>query len=315
MTTPLDDTPERTSGTIPPKLGHDRLRLPEPFEKTVGSPLPSDLPVQILKASSRCPTLGLRELWRYRELIYFLTWRDVKIRYKQTVLGVTWAIIQPLATMVVFSLLFGRFAGLDQHTHGVPYPIYVYAALLPWTLFSNSVANCSQSLVNNASVITKVYFPRLVVPLAAVGTALVDFLVSLSVLFLLMPYYRVVPSLDLAWLPLFLLGAVVSAAGVGTLLSALTVAYRDFRYVVPFMLQFWMFLTPVIYPVAIVPERWRILLYLNPMTGVIEGFRAAFLPHHTHWPGIAVSAGMAVATLLLGVLYFRAVERRMADIV
>jgi lipopolysaccharide transport system permease protein len=256
-----------------------------------------------------------RELWRYRELLYFLTWRDVKIRYKQTALGAAWAILQPLMAMVIFSIFFGRLAGLGEKTGGVPYPIYVFAGLLPWTFFANAIGSSGKSVVGSANLITTVYFPRLVTPFAAVGAGLVDLGVSLTVLLGLMAWYGVPLSWQLLLAPLFLLGTVLAATGVGALLSALTVAYRDFQYVVPVMVQLWMFVTPVIYPPSIVPEQWRWLLALNPMTGLIDGFRAAFLARPLDWPNIAISLGVSAAAFLAGAAYFRTVERRFADII
>jgi lipopolysaccharide transport system permease protein len=298
----------------------------KPSESAVGSDAtgtgsPASVPVaettivQRIRPLGRWPGVGWSELWRGREILYFLVWRDAKIRYRQTVLGVAWAVLQPVATVAAFSLIFGRFAGLDQRTGGVPYPIYVLAGLIPWNLFSSSITASSQSLVASANMLTKIYFPRLIIPIAAVGTALIDFLISLCVLAVLMAYYRLPLGSAALLLPLFSLGAVAVALGVGTLLSALTVAYRDFRYVTPFMVQFWMFATPVMYPLDIIPARWRIPLYLNPMTGALEGFRAALLATPLDWPLLSVSATVSAALLALGVLYFRAVEKGFADIV
>jgi lipopolysaccharide transport system permease protein len=256
-----------------------------------------------------------RELWRYRELLYFLTWRDVKIRYKQTVLGAAWAILQPFMTMVVFSLFFGRLAGLDHRTGGVPYPIYVYAGLLPWTFFANSISNSGNSLISSSNLITKVYFPRLVVPLAAVGAGLVDLAISFAVLLGMMIHYGTPLSGQLLLVPLFLVGTLMVATGVGTLLSALTVAYRDFRYVVPFMVQLWMFVTPVIYPSSIIPAKWRWLLCMNPMAGLIDGFRSAFLVRPMDWPHIGISFAISLFLFLAGTSYFRRTECRIADII
>jgi homopolymeric O-antigen transport system permease protein len=255
------------------------------------------------------------ELWRYRELLYFLTWRDVKIRYKQTILGAAWAILQPLMTMIVFSIFFGRLAGLGEKTSGVPYPIFVYTGLLPWTFFANALGASGNSLVGSANLITKVYFPRLIIPLAAVGAGLVDLAVSFLVLLGLMIYYGTPVSWQIVLLPLLLAGTVLAATGVGTLLSALTVAYRDFRYVVPFVVQLWLFVTPVIYPPTIVPERWRWLLALNPMAGLIEGFRGALLAGALAWWNIGISLTVATTLFLAGAAYFRTVERRFADII
>ena len=258
-------------------------------------------------------TLDLRELWAYRELLWVLTQRDIKVRYKQTVLGVAWAVIQPVMTMVVFSIFFGRLAKMPSD--GFPYPVFVYAALLPWTFFANAIGNSSNSLVGSANLVSKVYFPRLIIPLASVGAGLVDFAISTAILLLLMLAYGVGWSVNLLLAPMLALAVIFTALGVGTLLSALTVAYRDFRYVIPFLIQLWMFVTPVVYPASLVPERWQWLFYLNPMAGLIEGFRAAFLGRPLDVVGLSTSFTVAVAFFLAGVLYFEKVERRFADII
>jgi lipopolysaccharide transport system permease protein len=270
---------------------------------------------QILERRSGGVGIDWLEIWRYRELLYFLTWRDVKVRYKQTALGAAWAIIQPFMTMIVFSLFFGRLAGLGSKTGGVPYPIYVYAGLLPWTFFANAIASSGSSLVGSSNLITKVYFPRLVIPLAAVGAGLVDLAVSFTVLLAMMVFYHTPLSWHLVFVPFLLAGTILAATGVGAFLASLTVAYRDFQYVVPFMVQIWMFITPVIYPPSIVPERWRWVLNLNPMAGLIEGFRAAFLARPLEWAHLSVSLGIAVCLFFAGATYFRKVERRFADII
>jgi lipopolysaccharide transport system permease protein len=256
-----------------------------------------------------------RELWRYRELLYFLTWRDVKLRYKQTVFGVAWAVLQPLATMAVFAIFFGRLAGLGSKTGGAPYPVYVFAGLLPWTFFANAITQSGNSLVNSANIITKVYFPRLCIPFAAVGAGLVDLAVSLAVLLLLMLYYHIALTWQLLLVVPLIAATMLAAAGVGTVLAALTASYRDFRYIVPFMVQLWMFVTPVIYPSSLVPAKWRFAFALNPMSGLIEGLRGAFLGSSLEWRPIGISLGAAFALFFLGVAYFRRVERRFADVV
>jgi len=271
--------------------------------------------VQVIRPAEGWIRIDWRELWQFRELLYFLTWRDVKIRYKQTALGAAWAVLQPFLTMVVFALFFGRLAGLDRKTGGVPYPIYVYAGLLPWTFFASALAASGNSLVGSSNLITKIYFPRLSIPLAAVGAGLVDLAVSFTVLVGLMLFYRTPLSWQLLLVPLFLAGTVLVATGVGALLAALTVAYRDFQYVVPFMIQLWLFVTPVIYPSSIVPERWRWVLFLNPMAGLIEGFRAAFLARPLDWPAIALSVLISLGLFLAGTAYFQQVEDRFADII
>ena len=258
-------------------------------------------------------SLDLKELWAYRELLWVLTMRDIKVRYKQTVLGVAWAVIQPVMTMVVFSIFFGRLAKMPSD--GFPYPVFVYAALLPWTFFANAIGNSSNSLVGSANLVSKVYFPRLIIPLASVGAGLIDFAISAVILLLLMLVYGVGWSANLLLAPLLVLAVIFTALGVGTLLSALTVAYRDFRYVIPFLIQLWMFVTPVVYPASLVPERWQWLFYLNPMAGLIEGFRSAFLDRPFDGVGLAISFVVAAGFFLVGVLYFEKVERRFADII
>lgn len=258
-------------------------------------------------------SLDLRELWAYRDLLRVLTERDVKVRYKQTVLGVLWAVIQPVMTMVVFTIFFGRLAKMPSD--GLPYPIFVYAALLPWTFFANAIATSGNSLVGSAQLVSKVYFPRLIIPLASVGAGLIDFAISAVILLLLMLYYGIGWSLNLLAVPLLVPLVIFTALGVGTLLSALTVAYRDFRYVIPFLVQLWLFATPVIYPASLVPEGWRWLVFLNPMAGIIEGFRSAFLDRPFDLASLAISTAVALLIFLAGVFYFEKVERRFADII
>lgn len=257
--------------------------------------------------------LNWRELWAYRELLWVLTARDVKVRYKQTVLGAAWAIIRPFTTMVIFSVVFGQLAKMPSD--GFPYPVFVYAGLLPWTFFAGAIGTSGQSLVGSAHLVSKVYFPRLIIPLSSVGAGLVDLLVSTGILLLMMLWYGVGWSPNLLAAPLLLLAVVFTALGVGTLLSALTVAYRDFTHLTPFMVQIWMYATPVIFPVSLVPERWQWLLYLNPMTGLVEGFRSAFLGKPFDLTGLGISFAIAVALFVIGVAYFEKVERRFADII
>lgn len=258
--------------------------------------------------------LGLRELWEYRELVYYLTWRDVKIRYKQSILGIAWAVIQPLATMLVFSLFFGKLAKMPSD--GVPYPLFSLAALVPWTYFSTAVTQTSQSIVGNTSLITKIFFPRLAVPLASILAALVDLLIALALLFAALLIFAGLPGMRLLWLPLLIAVAVVSALGVGLWLAAMNVQFRDVRHAVPFLVQFWLFATPVAYPSSLLDPAWRAIYALNPMVGVVEGFRWALLGLDTE-PGsmIAVSAFSAAAILVTGVLYFRKMESNFADII
>ena len=259
-------------------------------------------------------SLQLKELWAYRELLYFLIWRDIKVRYKQTALGASWAIIQPFATMVVFSLFFGKLAKMPSD--GIPYPIFSYAALVPWTFFATGLAGGSNSLVGSSNLITKVYFPRLVIPLATVLSGVVDFLLAMCVLLGMMLYYHIVPGARIIWLPLFLLLALVISLGVGLWLSSLNVKYRDVRYVVPFITQFWLFATPIAYPSSLLREPWHTLYGLNPMVGVVEGFRWALLGTKVSaWPIVLVSAVVALLVLISGAFYFRRMEKTFADIV
>ena len=271
-------------------------------------------PTLLIRPSRGWAALDLADLWHYRELIYFLTWRDIKVRYKQTVLGGAWAILQPFLTMVVFSVFFGRLAGIPSD--GLPYPIFAYCALLPWQLFAHALTESSNSLVANERLITKVYFPRLVVPISAVLAGLLDFLVAFVVLIGMMMYYHIRPTAAVWTVPLFLLLAVGAALGVGLWLSALNVQYRDVRYTIPFLTQFWLFLTPVAYPSTLVPVSWRALYGLNPMAGVVEGFRWALLGK-TEGPGalLAVSVTIVVLVLVGGLYYFRRMEKTFADVV
>ncbi len=258
--------------------------------------------------------LKLREFWNYRERLYFLIWRDVKVRYKQTVLGACWAIIQPLLTMVVFSIFFGRLGKIPSD--GVPYPLFSFAALVPWTFFANGLNQSASSLVSSSDLIKKVYFPRLTIPIATVLSGTVDFALSLAVLLVMILFYGLMPTSQVIWLPFFLLLALVTSMGVGLWLSALNVEYRDVRYVVPFLTQFWLFATPIAYPSSLLSEPWRTIYGLNPMTGVVEGFRWALLGTNTApRPIIAVSSLAAIAILISGAFYFRRMEKSFADIV
>jgi len=270
--------------------------------------------VLILEPSKGFFRLKLGDLWEYRELLYFLVWRDVKVRYKQTVLGAAWAVLQPVMTMVVFSIFFGRFAKMPSD--GIPYPVFAFAALLPWQLFAYALSESSNSLVSNQNLITKVYFPRLVIPISAVLAGLVDFAIAFGVLLILMCYYGIVPTAAIALLPLFVLLAVATALAVGLWLSSLNVKYRDVRYTIPFLTQIWMFATPVAYPSSLVPEPWRAFLGLNPMAGVVEGFRWALLGNaQSPGPLLAVSVGAVLVLLVGGLIYFRRTESTFADIV
>ncbi len=280
-----------------------------------GAPAPEAPPTVIERRSGWRP-FDLGELWRYRELLYFLTWRDVKVRYKQTALGAAWAVLQPLATMAVFAVFLGRAGGL---TGDLPYSyaLFVFAGLLPWTFFANAVASAGQSVVGSQSLVTKVYFPRLMIPMGAVGAGLVDFCIAFGMLLVLMAFAGVWPGWGFLWVPPLLLVLVLAALGVGTLLAALTVAYRDFRFLVPFLVQLWMFATPSIYMEAgrVVGAGWLWLLPLNPAYGLIVNFRQATLGGPMDFYALAVSAAVGVGLLLAGCLYFRRVERSFADII
>jgi lipopolysaccharide transport system permease protein len=274
-----------------------------------------EIPVVRIEARRRWLALDLGELWAYRDLVYFFVWRDIKVRYKQTVIGVAWAVLQPVLTMLVFSLFFGKLAKIPSQ--GLPYPIFYYSALLPWMYFATAMQGATNIVVDNQRVITKIYFPRVALPVASVTAGLFDFAISFVILLVIMAGYRMVPSAAaVIWLPLFTLLAVLTALGVGLWLSALNAMYRDVRYVVPFLVQFWMFASPVAYPSSLVPERWRWLYGLNPMAGVIEGFRWA-LTGHGQPPSILVAASsLAVVLLVLsGLIYYHAVEGVIADVV
>jgi len=258
--------------------------------------------------------LKLKELWDYRELLYFLVWRDVKVRYKQAALGAAWAILQPLLTMLIFSVIFGMFAKVPSD--GIPYPIFAFVALVPWNFFATSLGQSSNSVVGSANLITKVYFPRLAIPLASVLAGLVDFLLSFVVLLGMMVYYHRTPTIHIVWLPLFILLGLAAAIGMGFWLSAMNVKYRDVRYVVPFLVQFWMYASPIIYPSSMIPVRYRTWYALNPMVGVVDGFRWALLGTKTPpGPMLAVSAAATLLFLFGGAFYFRRMETAFADIV
>jgi lipopolysaccharide transport system permease protein len=280
-------------------------------EQTEDSP---DLYETIIEPAQGWSLLNLRELWAYRELLYFLIWRDIKVRYKQTVLGAAWAVIQPFFTMVVFSLFFGRLAGVPSD--GLPYPIFAYAALVPWTYFANALTQSSNSLVEHERMIKKVYFPRLMIPAASAFAGLLDFAIAFIILLGMMFWYGIVPGIAIWTVPLFILLAALTALGVGLWFAALNVRYRDVRYVIGFVVQFWLFATPVAYSSTLVPEQWRLLYGLNPMAGVVEGFRWALLGQGQA-PGamLAVSVATVVTIFVGGLLYFRRMEDSFADVV
>jgi lipopolysaccharide transport system permease protein len=274
---------------------------------------PAELPIVEIAPARGWVPVRLRDIWEYRELLYFFIWRDVKVRYKQTALGVAWAVLQPLLTMAVFTIFFGRLAKID--TGGVPYPVFAYVALLPWQLFAFALTDGSQSVVTHQRLLTKVYFPRLILPLASIAVGLVDFALSFAVLLGLMTYYGVAPGPAVLTVPFWTLAAVVTAVAVALWLSALNVRYRDVRYTLPFLTQLWLLSTPVAYPSSIVPDAWRAWYALNPMAGVVEGFRWALLGGEA--PGLVsgISLAVVLATLVTGLFYFRRTERTFADIV
>jgi len=289
-----------------------------PLATTHSAAATVDLPIQIIAPARGWVPIRLRELWEYRELLYFLIWREVKIRYKQAALGIGWAVLQPFLTMVIFSIVFGRFAGLPSD--GLPYPVFAFCALLPWQLFTFALTESSNSVVANQRLITKVYFPRVIMPIAAVGVGLLDFAISFIVLLCLIGFYGAYYGLTLGWyvwtVPFWALLAVMTALGVGFWLSALNVKYRDIRYTVPFLAQLWFFATPVVYPTSIVPPEWRPLYALNPMVGVVDGFRWALLGKTTAPDAtVVISIGAVCAILLAGLFYFRRMERTFADVI
>jgi lipopolysaccharide transport system permease protein len=278
------------------------------------SPSAVEPPVVRIRPSKGWVALHLRDLWEYRELLYFLVWRDVKVRYKQTVLGAAWAILQPLLTMVVFSLFFGQLAGVPSD--GVPYPIFSFAALVPWTFFSTGLQQAASGMVSNANLLKKIYFPRLALPISRVLAGGVDFALAFAVLLGLMAWYGLWPTGNVVWLPVFLLLALVTSLGAGLWLAAMSVQFRDVIVTVPFLVQFWMFATPVAYSSSLLPEPWRAVYGFNPMVGVIEGFRWALLGTDTApGPMVAVSAIAAVLLLVSGAYYFKRLEKTFADVV
>jgi lipopolysaccharide transport system permease protein len=257
-------------------------------------------------------SLDLREVWAYRELLYFLMWRDLKVRYKQTILGAAWVIIQPLFTMLIFSLFFGKLVGTPE---GMPYPLFVYTGILPWVFFSNSVINSSNSLVGSSNLITKVYFPRMIIPAAAVAAGLVDLAVASMVLVGLAVYYDVALTWSMLWLPLFILLATLLALGIGLGVSALSVKYRDIRHALPFILQLWMFSSPIIYPTSLFSARWRWALALNPITGIVEGLRSSLLGRPFDWQALSISTAMILVLLVCSAFIFRRIETSFADLI
>lgn len=282
-------------------------------QQAPSAPLLPEEPLVIIEPNKAWGALDLRDLWAFRELLYFLTWRDVKVRYKQTELGIAWAIIQPLFTMLVFTLFFGRLAGIPSDN--VPYPLFAYAGLLAWSFFANAITNSGNSLVGSANLITKVYFPRMIIPGAAVVAGLVDFAVAFVILVLLMIYYGVMISWSILMFPVVVLLTTLLALGMGMWLSAMNVKYRDVRFALPFLIQLWMFISPVIYPTSFLPEKFRWFLSLNPMTGIIEGYRSSLFGRPFNWIALALSAVITLAVLTYASYSFRRMEKSFADIV
>lgn len=275
----------------------------------------SDAKTIFIKPSTGLAAINLRDLWIYRELVYFMTWRDLKVRYKQTLLGASWAILRPVLTMVVFSIFFGNLAKVPSD--GIPYPIFSYSGLLPWELFATALTVASRSLVQNSNMITKIYFPRIILPLSSILAGVVDFLIAFVILIGMMLFYHIYPSTAIWTLPFFLLLTLITALGVGLWLSALNVLYRDVGYVTPFLSQFWMYITPIAYGASLVPEKWRLLYALNPMVGVVNGFRWALLGSSQTAPdqSLIISVVVSLVLLISGLYYFRRMERIFADMV
>ena len=274
--------------------------------------LPAE-PLVVIQPSNRWSILSFKDIWAYRELLFFLTWRDVKVRYKQTALGAAWAILQPLFMMLIFTIFFGRLAGVASA--GIPYPLFALAGLVPWTFFANAITASGNSLVGSAHLITKVYFPRLIVPAAAMLAGLVDFLLAFLMLIVLMFYYRVTVTVQILFLPVLILLTALFSLGVGTWMSALNVKYRDVRFALPFLIQLWLFVSSVILPSTSVPQKWRWLLMLNPMSGIIEGYRAALFGLPFDWPALGIASALTIVVLLYAIYAFGRVERSFADII
>jgi lipopolysaccharide transport system permease protein len=292
---------ESSSASAPANLGGSQT-----------STLP-DHPLVLIQPSRRNLSVNLGELWAYRELLFFLAWRDVKVRYKQTLLGVVWVVAQPLLMTLVFTVILGKLARVP--TDGIPYPLMIYAALLPWTFFSSAVTNSGNSIVANAHLITKVYFPRLLIPASAIAARLIDLGVSFLLLIGLMIYYGVMVNVKVLALPLLLVLLIMLTLGIGVLIAALNVKYRDIGMMLPIFVQLWLFVSPILYPLSLVPERWRIFYILNPIVGIVTGFRAAILGEPFNWTAIAVSVLFTVVIVMVGIVLFRRVEKEFADVV
>ncbi|HEV2863866.1 MAG TPA: ABC transporter permease [Pyrinomonadaceae bacterium] len=272
-----------------------------------------DKPVVLNEAVDSRASLSLRDLWAYRELLQFLVWRDIKVRYKQTAMGAAWAIIQPVTLVLTFAVFFGIFVGVP--TEGMPFLIFYYCGLLPWTFFANSISTASMSLVGNSNLITKVYFPRIIIPAAAVGAGLIDLFIALLILVGMVLCYGIPITLNILMLPILILLTVLLAFGLGAWLAALTVKYRDIRHALPFILQLWMFLTPIIYPLNVVPEKWRWVMYINPLTGIVEGVRASLAGQQFNRPSLLLSAAVVIIILMCSAYSFRRTEKSFADLI
>ncbi|CAN5253832.1 MAG: ABC transporter permease [Pyrinomonadaceae bacterium] len=305
-------TSSKSADVLPAVAGLPQSKISDDHDGPSPPTLP-DEPLVTITPSRKWVGLNLRDLWAYRELLYFLTWRDVKVRYKQTALGAAWAILQPLFTMIIFTIFFGKLAGISSD--GIDYPLFAYAGLLPWTYLSNAVTTSGNSLVNNANLITKVYFPRLFIPAAAVVAGLVDLAIAFVVLLLLMIYYGVTATWSLLLLPPLVVLTTLLALAVGMWTSALNVKYRDVRHALPFLMQIWMFASPIIYPSSRVPEKWRLVYALNPVAGIVEGFRAALFGRHISWSILAISSAVTLLLLAYSAYSFRRMEKDFADLV
>ena len=300
--------PSGDAATQPPQ----NAAMPDPTRPDVEPDVAGDATLTVIRPRRGWQAVDFGELYRYRELLYFLIWRDIKVRYKQTALGALWAVLQPVLTMVIFSVIFGRVVKMPSD--GVPYPIFVFAGLLPWTYVQNAVGISSLSLVSQSALLTKIYFPRLFMPAASVGAGLLDLLLSFGVYGVLMLYYGLLPGKSVLLLPVLLILSVITALGVGLLLAGWTVSYRDFKLIVPFMTRMWLFLSPVIYPVSLFGPEYRWILALNPMTGIIDSFRSVLLDKPIDWTTLGISSLVAVALFVLGLYNFRRTERRFADV-
>jgi homopolymeric O-antigen transport system permease protein len=297
------------------KSGLKSMALPNGLSESSFVPVPSlpEQPLVTIAPSRKWVALNLRDLWTYRDVLYLLMWRDIKVRYKQTVFGVLWALIQPLSAMLVFSFFFGRLAAIPSE--GIPYPLFTYSGLLLWTFFSTAVMNSGNSLIGNPNLITKVYFPRMIVPCAALGAALVDLAVTFIPLIALMAYYRIAVAWNLLLAPLLVFAIILLTLGVGLWMAALNVRYRDVRYALPFLIQMWMFITPIIYPASLIPAEWQWLLALNPLAGLMEGCRAALFDREWDWTALAISSSITLVLLISGAYAFRRMEKSFADLV